>query len=115
MVSSAISDMMLGVKNMIEAADIRTGDQVLLLADRRSDPLSIEALTAGLKMHGAIPMSLITEPISRYGHVPDAVLQAMHASDVAIWVWPVFITFTPNHRRWAASAKKAGPSSRNDG
>ena len=108
MISNPISDMMLGVKNMIEAADIRTGDQVLLLADRRSDPVSIEALTAGLKMHGAIPMSLITEPISRYGHVPDAVLQAMHASDVAIWVWPVFITFTPNHRAMGRQREESG-------
>ena len=108
MISSQISDMMLGVKNMIEAADIRTGDQVLLLADCRSDPMSMEALTAGLKMHGAIPMSLITEPISRYGHVPDAVLQAMHASDVAIWVWPVFITFTPDHRAMGRKREESG-------
>jgi len=25
-------------------------------------------------------------------------MEAMHASDVAIWVWPVFITFPPTHR-----------------
>jgi hypothetical protein len=108
MSSCQISDMILGVKNMIEAADIRSGDQVLLLADRRSDPVSMEALTAGLKMHGAIPMSMITEPISRYGHVPDAVLQAMHASDVAIWVWPVFITFTPDHRAMGRKREESG-------
>ncbi len=29
-----ISDMMIGVRNMIEAADLRRGDQVLLLATR---------------------------------------------------------------------------------
>ena len=33
MISSPISDMMLGVKNMIEAADIRTGDQVSFVAE----------------------------------------------------------------------------------
>jgi hypothetical protein len=73
--------------------------------------MSIEALTTGLKIHGAIPMSIITEPISRYGHVPEAVLQAMHASDVAIWVWPVFITFTPGHRVMGRKRRKAVASS----
>ena len=32
-----VADMMIGVRNMIEAADLRRGDQVLLLADTRSD------------------------------------------------------------------------------
>ena len=32
-----VADMMIGVRNMIEAADLRQGDQVLLLADTRSD------------------------------------------------------------------------------
>ena len=91
---------------MIEAADLRRGDQVLLLADRRSDSRSIEAITAGLKAIGAEPMSLITEPVSRYGHVHQAVMQAMEASDVVIWVWPVFITFTPAHR--AMGRKRGG-------
>lgn len=108
MSSFQISDMILGVKNMIEAADIRPGDQVLLLGDRRSDAMSIEALTAGLKMHGAIPTTLITEPISRYGIVPELVLQAMHASDVAIWIWPVFITFTPGHRAMGRKREESG-------
>src|SRR4026209_2882264 len=108
MISSQISDMMLGVKNMIEAADIRTGDQVLLLADCRSDPMSMEALTAGLKMHGAIPMSLITEPISRYGHAPEAVRRAVHAWAVRVWVWPVFITFTPEHGAMGRKREESG-------
>jgi len=63
MIEYQIADMVQGVQNMIEAADIRRGDQVLLLADRRSDPMSVEAITGGLKMVGAQPMSLITEPI----------------------------------------------------
>ena len=67
MIEYDIADMMDGVKNMIEASDIRAGDQVLLLADRRSDTASMEAITAGLKFMGAEPMSLVTEPISRYG------------------------------------------------
>ena len=41
--------MMIGVRNMIEAADLRPGDQVLLLADTRSDKTTMEALTAGLR------------------------------------------------------------------
>ena len=103
-----IADMVDGVKNMIEAADIRAGDQVLLLADRRSDAASLEAITAGLKFMGAEPMSLVTEPISRYGRVHQAVLQAMQASDVVIWVWPVFITFTPDHRAMGHKREESG-------
>ena len=44
-----VADMMIGVRNMIEAADLRRGDQVLLLADTRSDKTTLEALTAGLQ------------------------------------------------------------------
>ena len=39
-----ISDLVIGARNMIEAADIRPGDSVLLLADRSSDGDSIDAL-----------------------------------------------------------------------
>jgi len=52
-----VSDMMIGVRNMIEAADLRRGDQVLLLADTLSDKSTIEALTAGLRFFGAHPMT----------------------------------------------------------
>ena len=38
--SASIVDMMVGVQNMIEASDIRKGDQILILADRRSDPVT---------------------------------------------------------------------------
>src|SRR5919106_1359607 len=50
-----VADMMIGVRNMIEAADLRRGDQVLLLADTRSDKMTLEALTAGLRFFGAEP------------------------------------------------------------
>jgi len=103
-----IADMMIGVRNMIEAADLRRGDQVLLLADTRSDKTTLEALTAGLRFFGAEPMTLVTEPISRYGNVPPAVLEAMRASDVVIWVWPVFITFTPAHRAMGRKREESG-------
>src|ERR1700728_1971805 len=93
-----ISDMMIGVKNLIESADIQINDQVLLLADTRSDSLSIDALKAGLIAHGACPSVLVTEPIGRYGEVSKLVLDAISAVDVAVWVWPVFISFTPGHR-----------------
>jgi len=56
-----IADMMTGVRNMIEAADLRRGDQVLLLADTRSDKTTMEALTAGLRFFGAGPMTLVTD------------------------------------------------------
>ncbi len=108
MIDYQAADMVRGVQNMIEAADIRSGDQVLLLADRRSDPISMEAMTAGLKVIGAEPMSLVTEPISRYGHVPQPVMQAMEAADVVIWVWPVFITFTPEHRTMGRKREESG-------
>ena len=103
-----VADMMIGVRNMIEAADLRRGDQVLLLADTRSDKTTLEALTAGLRFFGAEPMTLVTEPIARYGAVPQAVLEAMHASDVVIWVWPVFITFTPAHRAMGRKREESG-------
>lgn len=108
MVGCQIADMIPGVKNMMEAAEIRPDDQVLLLADRRSDTVTMEAITAGLKMIGAHPMSLVTEPIARYGNVPEAVLQAMKASDVVVWVWPVFITFTPAHRAMGRKREESG-------
>ena len=107
------ADMMIGVRNMIEAADLRRGDQVLLLADTRSDKTTMEALTAGLRFFGAEPMTLVTEPIARYGNVPQAVLEAMHASDVVIWVWPVFITFTPAHRAMGRKREESGTSCTN--
>ncbi len=53
-------------------------------------------------------MTLVTEPIARYGAVPQAVLEAMHASDVVIWVWPVFITFTPAHRAMGRKREESG-------
>ena len=70
-----IADMMVGVRNMIEAANLRRGDQVLLLADTRSDQPTLEALSAGLGFFGAEPMTLVTEPIARYGDVPQPVGQ----------------------------------------
>jgi hypothetical protein len=103
-----VSDMMKGVMNMIEAADIRPKDQVLLLADTRSDPLTLEAMKAGLIAHGATPATLVTEPISRYGEVPKLVLEAMASVDVAVWVWPVFLTFTPAHRAMGRQREESG-------
>jgi len=103
-----VADMMIGVRNLIEAAGLRRGDQVLLLADTRSDKTTLEALTAGLRFFGAEPMALVTEPIARYGAVPQAVLAAMHESDVVIWVWPVFITFTPAHRAMGRKREESG-------
>src|SRR5262245_15561524 len=93
-----VADMMIGVRNMIEAADLRQGDQVLLLADTRSDKTTTEATTAGQLFDGAEPMNPITEPISPVVGVPKPVLDAIHESDVVIRLCPVFITFTPAHR-----------------
>lgn len=106
--ASDVSDMMKGVMNLIEAADIRPKDQVLLLADTRSDADSLKALKAGLIAHGATPATLVTEPIARYGHVPKFVLDAMAAVDVAIWVWPVFLTFTPEHQAMGRKREESG-------
>lgn len=103
-----VADMMLGVQNLIEAACIQQDETVLVLADRRSDPVSLEALTAGLMAIRAHPMTLVTEPISRYGHVPAPVIEAMQSADVAIWVWPVFITFTPEHRALGRKREETG-------
>src|SRR4051794_14679987 len=100
-----VADLLQGTMNMIEAADIRKGESVMLLADRRSDPLSIEATTTALKAIGATPMTLITEPIPRYGTVPEAAVEAMQHVDTAVWMWPVFITFTETMQ---ARAKAAG-------
>ena len=57
-------------------------------------------------------MTLVTEPISRYGAVPQAVLEAMHGSDVVIWVWPVFITFTPATGHGPQARGKRQPAAR---
>jgi hypothetical protein len=103
-----VSDMIKGVVNMIEAADIRPKDEVLILGDIRSDPATLEAMKAGLIAHGAVPATLVTEPIARYGHVPKFVLDAMAAVDVAIWVWPVFLTFTPEHRAMGRKKEESG-------
>lgn len=103
-----IADMMEGVQNLLEASDIRAGDQVLLLADRRSDPMTMEAIAAGLKAVKAVPTTLITEPISRYGHLPPTLVPCMQASDVAIWVWPMFITFTKEHRALGRKREESG-------
>jgi hypothetical protein len=108
MLNYQIADMIPGVQNMIEAAEVRAGDQVLLLADRRSDPTTIEALAAGLKAHGAITSTLITEPIPRYGELPPVVEPAIRAVDVAVWVWPVFLTFTPAHRAMGRKREESG-------
>ena len=108
MINYQVADMMQGVQNMMEAAAIRPGDEVLLLADRRSDSISMEAISAALKTIGAQPMDLITEPISRYGHVPQSVLEAMQAADVVIWMWPVFITFTPAHQALGRKREESG-------
>jgi hypothetical protein len=106
--TSNISDMITGVMNMIEAADIQRKDEVLLLADTRSDRASLEALKTGLTAHGAIASTLVTEPIARYGHIPKFVLEAMAAVDVVVWVWPVFLTFTPEHRAMGRKKEESG-------
>ena len=104
-----VSDMMIGVRNMIEAADLRRGDQVLLLADTLSDKSTIEALTAGLRFFGAHPMT------SSPNRSPATATcrrrwDAMHASDAVVWVWPVFITLRRRTAPWGASARKAAVS-----
>src|ERR1044071_8098895 len=57
---------------------------------------------------GSHVSTLITEPIARYGEIPPAVFPAMNASDVAIWVWPVFLTFTPEHRNLGRKREESG-------
>src|SRR5262245_47090205 len=96
-----VADLIPGAMNMIQAADVQGGETILLLADRRSDPLSIEATTAALKSIGAHPMTLTTEPIARYGEVPAAVMEAMEHVDTVVWMWPVFITFTSSMQQRA--------------
>src|SRR5258705_624491 len=106
MLSSA--DMVTGVQNLIEASGVRAGKSVLLLTDRRSERESIEAVTAGLRWIGATPMVLETEVITRYGDVPAAVRGAMDEVDVCIWVWPVFLSFTPYRRGLRRGREKSG-------
>lgn len=93
-----ITDYWAGAQNLIEASGILAGDTVLLLADRRSDPLTMETLGVALNAHKAVPMSMVVEPSTRYGTLPKPVLEAMKASDVVIWVWPVFLTFNAAYR-----------------
>lgn len=93
-----VSDYIVGAQNCIEAAGISSGETVLLLGDHRSDPLTMEALEVALTALGAEPMLMLTEPVRRYGGIPAAAMEAMVASDVVIWVWPVFLTFTEEYR-----------------
>ena len=106
-----VADMMIGVRNMIEAADLRRGDQVLLLADTRSDKTTLEALTAGLRFFGAEPMTLVTEPIARYGEVP----QGGNGRDARLrrgdlGLAGVYYLHADPSRPWDASAKRAAAS-----
>lgn len=101
-----ISDLVIGARNMIEAADVRPGDSVLLLCDRSSDHDTIDALAAALRLHGAQPMEMIVDPILRYGDVPEAALRAMEAVDVAVWVWPVFLNGSTNYRERLRTPKE---------
>ncbi len=94
-----MADYWIGTQNLIEASAIQSGDTVLMLADRRSDSLTMETLEAALTAAGAHPMAMVLEPTSRYGDVPAPALEAMAASDVVIWMWPVFLTFSDNYRR----------------
>lgn len=94
-----LSDYIVGAQNCIQAGGIGAGEAVLLLGDHRSDPLTIEALEVALTAVGARPSILITEPARRYSGVPAVAIEAMAASDVAVWVWPVFLTFTQEYRR----------------
>lgn len=106
-----VADLIPGAMNMIEAADIRKGESIMLLADRRSDPQSIEATTTALKAIGAVPMTLITEPIPRYGVVPFAAMEAMRHVDTVVWMWPVFITFTESMMQRAKETGQARETS----
>lgn len=94
-----VADHMAGARNLIEAAGVDPGETVLLLCDRRSDPVSTEALIAALTAHGARCATLTTEPVSRYGTVPELAMAAMASADAVIWMWPVFLTFSENFRR----------------
>lgn len=100
------SDLVLGAKNMIEAADVRPGDSVLLLSDRQSDADSVDALAAALRLHGATPMEFIMDPVLRYGDVPEAAMRAMEAVDVVVWVWPVFLNGSTNYRERLRTPKE---------
>ena len=100
---------------MIEAADVRPGDSVLLLADRSSDGDSIDALASALRLHGATPMEFIVEPILRYGDVPEAALRAMEAVDVVVWVWPVFLNGSTNYRERLRTPKEGDAARRRSG
>ena len=52
-------------------------------------------------------MKLRTEPPALRGRAASGV-EAMRASDVVIWVWPVFITFTPAHRAMGRKREESG-------
>jgi hypothetical protein len=86
---------------MIKTADLRQGDQVLLLADTRSDKATMEALTAGLRFFGAERDPRHRTHRALRWCAAASLGGAMHASDVVIWVWPVFITIYAGASPWA--------------
>ena len=85
-------EMVPGVRNFIEAVDIREGDRVFLLADTRSDVPSLQAVCTVLKAIGARPTVMVMEHLSRFDEVPDGVLEPAKESDCLVLVWPVFLT-----------------------
>ena len=114
MFNLGVADLIPGVMNMIEAADIRKGESIMLLADRRSDPLSLEATTAALKSIGASPMTVTTEPIPRYGEVPASVMEAksrlMQYSQQSQFVGGK--TFFQNDKQWIDAAVQSNSKAR---
>ncbi|MCH8190623.1 MAG: hypothetical protein IIC80_04630 [Chloroflexi bacterium] len=97
-------EMVEGIKNFIESADINEGDRVFLLADTRSDPASLTAVCMVLKVIGATPTVMVINHLARYSTVPPEALPAAKESDCFVLVWPVFITSALNTIRQPRTA-----------
>lgn len=94
--SCRLSDMIEGAINLVRTGAIAQGERVVVQTDTRSHPTSVESVLTALRLAGAMPTVVMTEPLDRYANVPPPALEAMRACDTLIQMYPVFLAFSPN-------------------
>ena len=118
-----IAELMPGVRNLLDYLVVRSGEQVLVLAENSTDPLVIAALAAGISMRDAEVHVLSLPPVSpggvdRPGLSPIVTAAYAEADAVISCVWwaevhteELFFTVVPRHRaRFVSLHQTATPS-----
>ena len=91
-----LSDLIEGAMNLVRTGAIERGERVVIQTDTRSHATSVDAVLTALRLAGAQPTVVMTEPLDRYADVPAPALEAMRACDTLIQMYPVFLAFSPN-------------------